>query len=848
MSEDGGNLGESTYELINSTDGESQDAISESIGSLDCPRGDDVQSLNGSSHDENTDEEDVDEDDHQSSASSIRYANQVLQSPSTQLNSTSLQFRRTPDASILPQPIEFLEADENTDRQVYVDKISVKHTVREFDEEETANIVKVFGLQKAPGRLAATIRQTMSPNYLSTQEPLRVMYTGTPAALKDIVYKLSSAIWASGSTDGDGSASHRNSEALYNIVPISSFGSASAPEIELMESSGYQIRVEHCTAAEEMMIDGGSFPKDSVYCITIDQNKIYKSLVSPRGSMIQPRWALPHIAIFFSTENDDEQTKQTRDAAWEFMSRHNVPSVFICNNQSFNKPPSGRWSDSIDQHAVHMCLESRDPERPIPPQRLPIDLTSFLNIDARQMNRNLTYLTGLSEPVDELQKEKEPLSSKSTPVSAHGTDEKVEETHIWNLNRHDLWAKAREFSQDNEHWLVPLAMSLLGGIFAMVAAALMAQGSVTQNQSSSVATSAVSAILPQVSTAVVPTSSTMSSRTSTMMSTVTSTKTVNIQRAEASASPLASALSFAGFLSDKASIAVPEPETKHSAVCSVERHSDNEILVRMPMNKKFSWFSKGAIDFKLYRGDVPVKLPKASLVDEGVILEIDKKDAYGAMNVSIFTTRKPRINETFEVNFGKGVVVDAFEAGICVLQGIAEKVVHTVDDATHLVDNTMAGVGQKIRVEAAAIAGHIEGASQAAQRAAGSAKDSLDPTHLTTAIKDAQWLAADYVATGKEDAELTVLKAQVASKLWWLKVQGKKDEYTDYEQKASNYMRARYDEIVFARANRCQGANGKSNSACRKRWANRDGRPCSHVGCPRRAAKAGSRWKKMLVG
>ncbi len=48
-----------------------------------------------------------------------------------------------------------------------------------------------------------------------------------------------------------------------------------------------------------------------------------------------------------------------------------------------------------------MCLESRDPAVPTIAQRLPIDLASFTNIDARQMNRNISYLTGLVEPVEE---------------------------------------------------------------------------------------------------------------------------------------------------------------------------------------------------------------------------------------------------------------------------------------------------------------------------------------------------------------------------------------------------------------------------------------------------------------
>ncbi|KAB5570254.1 hypothetical protein GE09DRAFT_1102432, partial [Coniochaeta sp. 2T2.1] len=870
---DENNLADSAYELINSTDGESQDSqISESVSSLDYPRADDVHSLNGDSEsyrtesDADSDEEEADDQagNRHSPASSIRYADQGLRNPSTNLPSTSLEFQPTPEAtSMLPQSIEFLEADlEDKDGHIHVEKISVKHTIREFDEDETAKIANDLGLTEAPNRLVATIRQTMSQACLSTQEPLRVLYTGSQGALRDIVYKLSTAIYTSGSTGQKGKASQRNSDAVYNIVPISSFGSGRTPEIELMESSGYQIAVDHCTRAEEMIIDGGSFPGDTVYSITIGQvgqsspEKTYKSLFSPSGSIIQPKWTLPHVAIFFCTENEDEVAERTRDIAWEFMSRHGVPSIFICNEEIFTKPPSGRWRDFVDQHAVHLCLESRDPDRPILSQRLPIDIVTFLNIDARQMNRNLAYLTGLTEPDDESSVEAESHIEKPPEKKPEETNEKEQEEKAPLSSIDDLKEWSSQFFAQHRQHMWSVAMTLLGGVFAMIVAAWLPSSGLLSSQRSAISTAALSSVSSAVSTAAVSTS------TTTVIINVTSTKTVNLQRAEASASPLASALSFAGLLSDKVSTSTAAEPEPTKAVCSIERYGDNEILIRIPTSKKSGWLAKGAIDIDVSRGEQPIKT-KLSSVDEGIVVGLDKKDAYGVLNISVVTSRKPKINETFEVNLGNSVVVEALEAAANIVQGLCDKAVnsgetvmnsgvdavksaadslvkvaHTVEDGVRAVDNTIL-----------AAAGKVAGAGQAAGQAAqGYAQHAFDealqsPKHVAKALEGARQHIAERVAVAKAEAKLNLLKAQIASKLWSLKIRGKTEEHSRYQKKATEFLKKKHEELVRSLKSSEGATQQKDDCGCygSKMKTRKCIKKCSSSW--KKASKGGGRWK-----
>lgn len=817
---DENSLAESAYELINSTDGESQDGrLAESVSSLDYPRTDDVQSLNGSSVGYQSDTDD--EAEQHSSSSSIRYANEALQNPSTPPPTIGLQYPPPAQQAKLPQSIEFFEGDEEKDGPLFLGKISVKHTIREFTEEETATIAEVMNMSEAPKRLVATIRQTMSLDFLSTREPLRVVYTGSQMARMDIIYKISSAICASVADGGSDKAINQSTEGVFNIFPISDFGSNKLPDVHLLESSGRQIRVEDCTSAKEIIIEGGSFPGDTVYSLTVDGDKTYRSLFSPSGSTIQPRWTtLPHIAIFFCTENDDEHARNTRDVAWKFMNRHGIPSIFISNDQPFTRAPAEQWRDIVDQHAVHLCLESRNPERPDLSQRLPIDLPSFLNIDARQMNRNLTYLTGLIEHPD-LTRSEETVTSPVLPGERSYADVLVPEplTFLCTARR-----VVREYIERNPR-LIPLATIIFGSIIAMLLAVLASAIHFSPLQGATIST--VSPGFVPTVTSVVATRA-PSTATTTVVINITSTKTVKIFKPEASASTLASVLSFAGFLSDKASSSVTDAETK-MPVCSAERYSNTEILVKVPPGSKTSWLARGAIDIDVHRGEDAVKT-KISSTDEGILVEIHKKDAYGLLNLSVVTTKKPKINETFEINFGKPSVVEAFGASVRILHDIANEVANAADEAGHYLSSL-------------AEAADITGAAKAAQGYSQKLGESLNLDNAARLLKDAQkQLFGQLVSPDnlREDIDFSILKAQVASKLWWLKVQGKTEERAEYERNAAQYLRSRHRDMIQNRKARSRDSSREESHQCKSR----KGKGCDSS---RDRSKDGI-WKRMVVG
>ncbi|KAL1897682.1 hypothetical protein Sste5346_003990 [Sporothrix stenoceras] len=865
-------LADSAYELISSTDGESQDgrgtdSLAASITSSFniYPRADDVLSLNGNEtayddeDDEDADEDEVeDEEDDASSdgghldqssgylptqtrntpghsqlyhaghgngednngarrsspADSIRYAEQALCNPSTQSLSTLEYDSSHGDIAGCHSPLnQSIEFDEGADVKPYIEKVSVKHTIREFSEGESAIIAANMDIKPAdaPKRMAATICQTMSRHCLSTGEPLRVLYVGNDGALDDIIRKISSAILASASSPGspspDAERRHSSTPGIYNIIPISSFGSSKVPEIDeiqLMGVSQYYIKVDHCIHAEETVYEGESFPNDTIYSIELESGTSHVSVFDPSGSTVSPKWDLPHVAVFYVSGNDDEQAEKTRNAAWEFMTRHAVPSIFISHTQSFSRSPfSGRWKDFVDHAAVHLSLESRDPSKPATPERLSIDLVSFLNIDARQMNRNLAYLTGLKDipPKEKKYAGKASVIARLLGALLHPGKNDSHEAHragrapllsiLWRIFFIILTAFCATTLVDH-HIAAPIRHRRAVKEEKAFSANILSSASVAATQ-----TRLADSARPTQSTALSSICSAPSVAPTVTISFV-STKTVEVHVSESTSLP---SQVFGGYLTDSAHNQGGNKRASDAKIkstgCSIHVYSSHEILVKVPAATKTKWLAKGAIDIDVWRGQKILK-SKLFTTSEGIIIEIDQKDAFGVMSVSIVTTLRPKINETFAVDFGQPTASWFLEAGLTMCQ---ESFRAAADALSVYADEH--NISLPYVAKAQAILGNASSLIHSASQGFTAFKDDVTKGYqrlrpdvlLEKATHEAQSLVGNLVPTTdvaekmRGDVRLTVRRAQVASKLWWLRVQGKTHEHDTYEAKAAEHIR-----------------------------------------------------------
>lgn len=798
-------------------------------------------------------------------------------------SSLSRSFPRTGSPSLPARSIEFSEPD---DVDVHIDKISVKHTVKEFTEEQAAEFFERVGLGEAPTRVSATIRQTMSQKCLSTHEALRVLYIGDEALKGEIILKISRAITCSSSVDyNENKALRRNTEGVYNIVPVT-FGAANDRDVELMEASGFQIKVDTCLDAEKIPINSRYFRNDIIYALTVDgenSGQRYKSVPAggPEGARVQPSWALPHVAIFYCSEDDDEELQRVQRTAWEFCRRHAIPTLFISDHPAFDSAIASRWMNFTDEHVVCLSLESRGW---CTEHRFPIDLTSFLNIDNRQMNQNLAYLTGLQE-------------------SATTTGEKSQDVLVLLRCLHERWLELVGGELGNmkhnasmlAHASVQLmgvtlrtwhsALSISSIILAVMLLALLPRFYEVPSQ-----------VSPDVSDLVSssPAPSILTTATQTITIRHVSTKTISIASAETSS--VGSSFS----LSDHV---VGAGESRPVVV---QLNEEGNILVKFYGNEGIRLATAGIVAH-VVRNDIVVQ-SELSAAPGGIVVEIPNREKHGAVNVTIFTTRKPDFNETFAVDFGlsfRHLIGDTS----ALLQNVVQKLGKTANQAIKQFEDycapALASAEEQVKDTATSwcdsikaafwtpgnrhashgdkatepsnhvhglpienwFSGHTNSIDNAAQiwaemlrgaRKAGQdkmvkmmdagkvaqvysqhkagqtlswIKTSIYPNNPALTLKSVQQLVNHrlrHVEDFRDGSKLAILKAQVASRLWWLKVQGKSNEHEEYERRARNFMAEKHTEAIEAKKMRdAQAAKakclqtGSSNCRCNEKGLGR---------------------------
>jgi hypothetical protein len=815
-------LGESTYEFID-TDEESRDEnATESVASTDFGRPDDIASLADT---EQSDEESGDED-HQGTASVPvlpHHDHAVEQAFNTPTIGRSSAVLLEDLDKPLTQSIEFEEPF-----SLGAETVSVKHTVADFNEEQTTNTVKGMVLQSPPQRLVITIRQTMTKQGLSTRDPLRILYVGSHSAKQDIIHKLASSVTASVESGKRAHHLRHSTSQLYNVVPVSAFGSERTPEIELMHSSGYQIKVEDCILAENLKFEDVP-EKPDVIKLTLDGNFAYHSVPEGQGFIVEPHWELPHVAIFYCSDSDDIEARRTRTIARKFMSRHSIPSIVISHKQLFDR---GQCM-SLDQHSIHMCLESRDPNgsRNIIHQRLPIDLASFLNIDARQMNRNLAYLTGLHEPLDS---PAPPMAAKKVesglvnPQDVEKTSYSISDSvnFIRNRNGGAVWRA-----------VLPVGVLLLSVLFAVLtgipsyrfyrvstAPAISVNSKIMSAVSiSSTASLTLAPPVPSVNS------------TPTSIAVKTSTRTITVTESQASGPNSLSVLPSTEIGKLSQAVQNLAKSVNKTSLCAAEVLGDREILIRIPSATKLSWLAKEAMSVNVTRDNVTVETERAYSSDEGIVLLLPKKEAYGILNISIVTTKKPRVNETFQVDFGT-TASQTWHSLVNKLSSFLPEDANVLDP--HLFGHMLEAaenMAEEARVHSQSTLSRMEEIRKVAIEQAASASTSLTELAKSISLEAAKRSAIISKELGiqlseaeaqiskrmkslqhlREPLDEGLMKAQVRSKLVWLKIQGKEEEYRDYKRRAAEATRSRTEDSRKCRKTSAQEKK-KENRAAKK--------------------------------
>ena len=631
-------LGDSSYDFVDdrsiaTTDDEDQDAMTESTTSSDGHEFDqtDVRQLQGRSNDSGA-QSSHSQGSNNSSGQEIRSAFD----PESSGRASDLQ--ATTNQVPMKQLHEQQEAIEFVKPSVtnlnFSKPIEVSHTLKTIDGQDAS-----FGhfhlnmLEGSSGKVAVTVRQTMASHGLQLRgRPYKILYVGDSSTRDVVVQKIATALAAS-LNNSYSTNSEKPRPSKFNVVPISVFGEEASPEVVLIDSSGLEMSVEECSFASFARKEGGN---DTIRMQLSDGSQVVSSW-SGSKFVISNDWRTPDIAVISSSERDSVAVKQTRRIVRSFMSRHAVQTLVITETSHWDSHADAITLDCLTPHIHLESLEPMGLNRTQAVRRLPIDLATFLSIDAGQMNRNLACLDAArgSFKGSAPSKVAKSRGSSHDRLSFHEiydafvTD--IRKDGLKGLNRYEYMAG-----------FVVMLMSVLGmvvvgfGLTGILGASRVSNSrvfptNIASNSALSVSTSTTATAAPLSLPSLSALAASLASSTPVQVSPVRS---------------LSTDIDITSFLLDAYALAPNKSEQ-----FKVHVLGDSHIVLRPP-----HWFGKmkkaPKLFFKITRGDKTLDHQISTLFDGVYALQIPREDSHGVLNVAVWTESKPKIKESFELDFG----------------------------------------------------------------------------------------------------------------------------------------------------------------------------------------------------
>lgn len=628
MSSDGDNsldgitLGGSAYEFINTDEESRGDNTTESIASTDFSRFDDMNSLGNT--------ESGGEDNSEGNNQEIKQSNfpdEIVSQPSL---SPVLSHDSHTNVDKIGQTtslsIDFEESFDGGEGKIYV-----KHTVAELEEKQKSNLLRLIPKDNPKNKILLSVRQTMTDLNLSIKEPLRILYVGSHLARQDIIHKIASSVIASAENSMSDKQRRYSGSQHYNVIPISAFGSENAPEIELMHSSRYQIKVDSCYSAFNLKSKQSPNSPEVIKLVLDDEFICHSIPLNGDSFYVEPSWELPHIAIIYRSGGDDINIRRTRALVRKFLNRHHIPSILISQSLMLDNFPF----PSVDQHSIHMCLESKDPKEggAIIHHRFPINLDTFLNIDARQINRNLAYLTGLHEPL-----------SSSTTVNHKIYDSQSQERISQFLNKNPTISLSRVISMIKSTFLSRVCIF---GFFLVFLTTILNYVNVSEPAISlnnkivlNSSRSQIASISGIISPIILATSKLFRHPFQDASSICYTSFGPNIF-----SESFNEGFSAVNFDSKKRTLPI-------SFSCTAEIYGEKNVLIRILGNPRFFWPKSEAVSINILRDNKTIDTDQAFEHENCLILLIPKNEAYGVINVSINSVKNLGLNKTCTLDFG----------------------------------------------------------------------------------------------------------------------------------------------------------------------------------------------------
>ncbi|MCJ1326555.1 hypothetical protein MMC10_003220 [Thelotrema lepadinum] len=483
----------------------------------------------------------------------------------------------------------------------------VSCVLTEFEGRQREQLLREYKLNPKH-ELAGTVRQTMRKEGLTLDGPFKVLYVG-PTEMKDaIVQKLASAFAANHSSSPRDSLN----SSRVTVVPISSFADDSSPDVVLIDSMGLDMNIEECKSAKATLVG----KRNDGIELTLVNHKTITSLWDPSSNSyaIRPDYVLPDLAAVYIPKGETPSARRTREQAQNFFARHEIATIVISFDAHWKKTLP---SIEVDPQLPHLCIESFDSETGAAQvlDRRPIDINTFSNLDSAQLSRSLALLTP-------------PIALTPLSESEYTSKESFSKPNEFQHGGGFSGKKSKSLFERVETYVLLL---LVGAVLYSQLAYHYSPG------------------FPPVAQQDVVQSKVATHQHSTPVS-HSQTDTPTPLSTEAYERSLAPAV-VEQHDSSLATLLQTKFEPNKSDNFQVHVVGDNHVILSPP-----TWFRQlrraPQLHFKVHRKNKELKYEFSTLFDGVYALQFLPEEAYGMLDITVWTNRRPRLNESFQVEFG----------------------------------------------------------------------------------------------------------------------------------------------------------------------------------------------------
>ena len=471
----------------------------------------------------------------------------------------------------------------------------------------------------SPEQITVRVEQSMVSQGLVLKEPYKMLYVGNATAKDSIIQKVGAALATTARTN-------ETKPSRFNVVPISSFGDTVSPEVVLVDSSGIELSVDECVSSTFVRKDEGN---DTIR-ITLADGMIVESSWSGSRFSTSNHWKLPDVAIFYLSVKDTILAKQTERFARSFMNRHNVPVILVSDVSLWG---SGAGTHALDPRAPRLLLEAYSPRtgKYQTMDQLPIDLQTFLQLDAGQMSRNLAALALT------------PGSSTSRRMFGMTSEVDNEKTKVCGHGDLEIAARFNTFRKALVSTLIILLPMLL---FHLIASNVFRPSRILE-PAANTGVLRKDVITPAINSLQSTSNALVSRCGNPLMSSNTVSPVPDPISVSKSISTVHVNTDITSYLASF--LAETHPSTpNNSDKFRVHVIGDRHIVLRPP-----HWFTRykktPKLLFNVTRDDVVLDYEVSPLFDGLYALKIRRADAHGVLEISVWTTSKPKIHETLQV-------------------------------------------------------------------------------------------------------------------------------------------------------------------------------------------------------